>query len=260
MRIYANAEQYFDKAINIYLSLSEVEQGKSYVFDRITATIDLLNVYQKEMEITTGNSSYKNKAVTLLKNAEQWNEQYPNSYDYNHNKSRLKEFDSVFKNGDSKSLIPGDYLDDIENKLNGLLTNDKDTLNIVPRLEKIINELEVSYKKNSHNEKLNSVLAHAYGNLSWCYIFRKQFSKTLESAKRGLAIDSTQVWIYSNLALGYLSQGKLHEAEEIYAKYKDFGFDDQRDFKDVFIDDLHTLREANIIFPNMREAEDFLLR
>ena len=131
---------------------------------------------------------------------------------------------------------------------------------MVPRLEKIINELEVSYKKNAHNEKLNSLLASAYGSLSWYYIFRKQFLKTLESAKRGLAIDSTQTWIYSNLAIGYLSQGKLHEAEQIYAKYKDLGFDDQRSFKDAFIDDLHTLREANIIFPDMREAEDFLLR
>jgi len=260
MRIYATAEQYYDRAIDKYLSLSAAEQSESTKFDKITASIDLLNVYEKEMGTTTGNSSYKNKAVTLIKNAEQWNEKDPDSYNYDYNKTQLKEFDAAFKNGDSKSIIPGDYLDDIENQLSGILTNNKDTLNMVPRLEKIINELEVSYKKNSHNEKLNSLLASAYGSLSWYYIFRKQFLKTLESAKRGLAIDSTQTWIYSNLAIGYLSQGKLHEAEQIYAKYKDLGFDDQRSFKDAFIDDLHTLREANIIFPDMREAEDFLLR
>ena len=260
MRIYANAEEYFNRAINNYSLLSEDEQNKSYEFDRISATIDLLNVYQKEMETTAGSSSYKNKAIPLLKNAEQWNEREPDSYNYNFNKTRLEEFESVFKNGDSKAIIQGDYLDDIENRLSGLLANDKDTINIVPRLEQIINELEVSYKKNSHNEKLNSLLANTYGSISWYYIFRKQFLKTLESAKRGLVIDSTQIWINSNLALGYLSQGKLREAEEIYAKYKDFGFDDQRSFKDVFVDDLHTLREANIILPNMREAEDFLLR
>jgi tetratricopeptide (TPR) repeat protein len=260
LRIYANTEQYFEKAIDKYLSLSAAEQSESYEFDKITASIDLLDVYQKEMGTTTGNSSFKNKAVTLLKNAEQWNEKDPDSYNHDYNKARLIEFDAAFKNGNSESIIPGDYLDDIENKLNGLLTNNKDTLNMVPHLEKIINELEVSYKKNSHNEKLNSLLSNAYGSVSWYYIFRKQFLKTLESAKRGLAIDSTQTWIYSNLAIGYLSQGKLHETEEIYAKYKDLGFDDQRSFKDAFIDDLHTLREANIIFPNMREAEDFLLR
>jgi len=107
---------------------------------------------------------------------------------------------------------------------------------------------------------VNSLLAEACGSISWYYVFKKQFSKTLDFAKRGLALDSTQTWIYSNLALGYLSQGMWPQAKKIYEEYKDFSVDPDHSYKDMFLDDLHAVREAGILFPGMREAEEFLLR
>ena len=50
------------------------------------------------------------------------------------------------------------------------------------------------------------------------------------------------------------------QAKKIYEEYKDFSVDPDRSYKDMFLDDLHALREAAITFPNMREAEEFLLK
>lgn len=257
--IYSKAEQDFNTAMQQFFSLSKEDQNSGYGFNLASTAIDLLNVYQRELEVTK-DFSYRDKAAGLISKAQQWNESDPNAYDYSYNKERLQEFDSIFKKTNLNDLkVSTTDLENIERKLKGVL-EEKDTLAVIAGLEQIIKDLEIKHKESSGNQQVNNLLAQACGSISWYYVFEKQFAKTLAYAKRGLALDSTQTWIYSNLALGYLSLGKWPETKKIYEEYKDFAVDPDHSYKDMFLDDLHALKEAGILLPNMREAEEFLLK
>ena len=253
--IYAKAEQCFNNALQQFHALSDEDKNFNFGFDIANTSVDLLRVYQKELEATK-DFSYRDKALTLISKAKQWNENEPNSYSYSYNKKLIEDFDSVFRNITTKHLkVTTIFLEDIEKKLNSLSVDDQDTSRVIAALEQIIHELEIKYKENPRHQKLNNLLSVTYGNVAWYYVFRKQFLRVIESAQRGLALDSTQTWIYSNLALGYLLQERWPEAKEIYRKYKNFG-----SLMEMFLSDIHTLREAGLIFPKMREAEEFLLQ
>ena len=58
--------------------------------------------------------------------------------------------------------------------------------------------------------------AESLGNQSYFAIFMKQYAEAEQLANEGLAVDSTQHFIYSNLAAAFLFQGKYAEAEKIY--------------------------------------------
>ena len=75
----------------------------------------------------------------------------------------------------------------------------------------------------------------------------KQYAESEHLAREGLAVDSTQHFIYSNLAAALLFQGKYAEAEKIYREYKS-------ELKDSFLDDFRQFAEAGVI-PKEREAD-----
>ena len=68
----------------------------------------------------------------------------------------------------------------------------------------------------------------------------KKNTETEQYAREGLAVDSTQHWIASNLAAALLFQGKYAEAEHIYRQYKD-------ELKEGFLDDFKQYAEAGVI-------------
>jgi energy-coupling factor transporter ATP-binding protein EcfA2 len=65
-------------------------------------------------------------------------------------------------------------------------------------------------------------LSFDYGNLSYYLLLSKNtnYSKIIEIAKRGLALDTTNDYIYTNLALAHLLNKEFKNAIEIYKKYK----------------------------------------
>jgi len=230
--MYSKAEQSFNTALEQFNALSKEDQETAYGFDIVNTSVDLLSVYQRELEATK-DFAYRDKAVKLINKARQWNEADTGSYDYSYNKTRINEFESVFKTTTTRDLkVSTVDIENIGRKLKAI-PEEKDTLTMVNGLEKIINDLESMHKENPRNQKVNSLLAEACGSIAWLYVFQKQFAKTVDFAKRGLELDSTQTWIYSNLALGYLSQGMWPQAKEIYGKYKDFLADPDHSFKDV---------------------------
>jgi predicted Zn-dependent protease len=85
------------------------------------------------------------------------------------------------------------------------------------------------------------------GNQSFFAIFMKQYAEAEQYARKGLAVDSTQLFIYTNLAAALLFQGKYGEAEAIYRQYKS-------ELKDSFLGDLKQFAEAGVI-PKEREED-----
>lgn len=90
-------------------------------------------------------------------------------------------------------------------------------------------------------------VAETLGSLSFNAIFMKKYSEAEQLAREGLAIDSIQHWIYTNLAAALLLQGRYAEADSIYRQYKD-------ELKDSFLDDFEQFKAAGVI-PKEREED-----
>jgi tetratricopeptide (TPR) repeat protein len=105
--------------------------------------------------------------------------------------------------------------------------------------------LKKMYEENP--DEVRSNYAESVGNQSWYALFMKQYAESEQLAREGLAVDSTQHFIYSNLAAALLFQGKYAEAEKIYRQYKS-------ELKDSFLDDFRQFAEAGVI-PKEREAD-----
>jgi len=105
--------------------------------------------------------------------------------------------------------------------------------------------LKKMYEENP--DEVRSNYAESVGNQSWYALFMKQYAESEQLAREGLAVDSTQHFIYSNLAAALLFQGKYAEAEKIYREYKS-------ELKDSFLDDFRQLAETGVI-PKEREAD-----
>jgi len=89
-------------------------------------------------------------------------------------------------------------------------------------------------------EQWKSGYSQVLGNQSYICLFVKQFLKSESYAREGLTVDSTQHFIYSNLASALLFQGKYKDAEKIYQQYED-------ELKDAFLDDFKQFAEAGVI-------------
>ena len=95
-------------------------------------------------------------------------------------------------------------------------------------------------------ESRRNIYAVSLGNQSYCAIFAKQYAEADLYAREGLAVDSTKHFIYTNLAVALLFQGKYAEAEAIYRQYKD-------ELKDSFLDDFKQFAEAGVIPEERKE-------
>ena len=90
-------------------------------------------------------------------------------------------------------------------------------------------------------------VALTLGNMAYMAIFTKRHAEAERLSREGLANDSTQHWIASNLAAALLFQGEYAEAEKIYRQYKD-------ELKEGFLDDFKQFAEAGVI-PKKYEAD-----
>ena len=94
---------------------------------------------------------------------------------------------------------------------------------------------------------LRSDYAGRLGSQAFYAIFMKRYQEAEQLAHEGIAVDSTQHIIYTNLAAALLFQGKYTEAEKIYRQYK-------AELKDSFLDDFRQFAEAGVI-PKECEAD-----
>lgn len=111
------------------------------------------------------------------------------------------------------------------------------------------------YRRLADNNprKYTTVLVSTLGNLSFYIIFIKKYVMAEQCAREALSIDSTQHWIYANLAAALLFQGRFDEAEQIYRQYKD-------ELKDVYLDDFKQFAEAGVIPEERKEDVERIKR
>ncbi|MEO6036950.1 MAG: hypothetical protein ABIQ93_00970, partial [Saprospiraceae bacterium] len=129
----------------------------------------------------------------------------------------------------------------------------------------IVDFTEQEFSKNPSDDGTRVRLASAYGSLAWFYLFVNKPEKSIDAAKKALQLDSSQTWVNTNLALGYLFVDQWDEAEKIYRRlYKDdwqksgFGSSKLKTFLEAFEDDLKNLRKAHIVYKDLEKAENLL--
>lgn len=91
-----------------------------------------------------------------------------------------------------------------------------------------------------------------YGNLSFCYLFIKDFQKAEESARNALQIDGTPGWIKSNLAWALFLQGRNQEAYTIFWTLSHTLNEYEETYTKTVLGTLETLEQAGIIPPRIR--------
>ena len=94
-------------------------------------------------------------------------------------------------------------------------------------------------------ENYQEAYVKVLGNQSFQCIFVGQLEKSEQYAIEALTIDPLQQWIFANLAVAQLFQGKYAEAEEIYRLFKN-------DLKDIFLQNLQDFETSGVIPKNSK--------
>jgi len=116
-------------------------------------------------------------------------------------------------------------------------------------------DYEQAINMSNQSLQVNPQDVDSHGNLSFYYLFVKDYEKAEQSAITGLSIDSTKVWIKANLATAMLLQNRYKEAEKIFLELKGKTcFDsDGRTCVEAWLDDFERLEKANAIPEHQKE-------
>jgi tetratricopeptide (TPR) repeat protein len=95
-------------------------------------------------------------------------------------------------------------------------------------------------------------LAQNYGNLSWCYLFTKEYSQSEQSAHRALELDSIN-FSKTNLAHALLFQNRFSEAEAIYKELSQTVYTENKTYTPALLDDFNKLEKAGVIPEERKE-------
>ena len=87
----------------------------------------------------------------------------------------------------------------------------------------------------------------AYGNMSFVLICKKEYKYAEQIARTGIALDSLEIWLKTNLAAALLFQGKYNEAKDIYQELI------STPYKDVCLTDFDAFEKAGAIPENRKE-------
>ncbi len=100
-------------------------------------------------------------------------------------------------------------------------------------------------------------LASLHGNHAYFLLFARQFQTAETAANQGLSLDSSQTWIYTNLAHALMLEGQVDEARTLYAKYVGTLLNDGRLWEDAVIEDFELLRKAGLSHDLMNEVLEY---
>jgi len=124
----------------------------------------------------------------------------------------------------------------------------------------IINSLEKENISHSDFLKVRTFLSDyfiACNNRSLALLYDGKFKEALFYAKKGYEIDSTEIIIYTKLALAYLLNEEYEKAEVIILKHRDEIVNNML-FKDYILEKLKELESKDITHPNFEKVRALL--
>jgi cation transport regulator ChaC len=101
------------------------------------------------------------------------------------------------------------------------------------------------------NDKILSVAVLAYGSLSWEALFAKNYALAERVALRCLELDKTQEWVLTNLGHSQLLRGQYDNAKTTYGKLKGKKNNENKDYKQVLLNDMNELAAEGITHKDM---------
>ena len=155
---------------------------------------------------------------------------------------------------DLAKVNPEAYLPDVAMTLNNLACLQSDLHQYDNAEENYAEALEFYRDLAKVNpEAYRMHYAIVLGCMPYMYILKREFVKAELCACDGIEVDSTQTFIYSNLASSLLMQGKHGEAEKLYLLYKN-------ELRDAYLDDFREFEENGIIPDEYREDVEKIKR
>jgi CHAT domain-containing protein/Flp pilus assembly protein TadD len=134
------------------------------------------------------------------------------------------------------------------------LANTYSKISDYPAAIRIVTEnIELIERHNEHFENYSSDLAGQYGNLSWYYIFAKDYPAAEQAVQKALSIDSTKTWVKTNLAHVLLFQGKTQEAGTVYSELAQTVYHDNDTYAPTILEDFELLEKAQAIPQNAQK-------
>ena len=97
-----------------------------------------------------------------------------------------------------------------------------------------------------------------YFNLSWYALFVEKPQEAIEAAKKSLELAPEKTGVYTNLALGYVLNKQYELAKPIYLEWKDKKYDNERTWKEVFLQDIADLEAAGIKHKDFKKVRELL--
>ena len=265
-RQYNLALEPYTHALKIYRSLNEVNP-EAYLPDLATTLNNLailqydLHQYDKAEENYTealnirrdlanvNPETYLPNVATTLNNLAVL--QY-NLHQYDKAEENYTEALRIYR--DLANVNPEAYLPDVATTLNNLANLQSDLHQYDKAEENYTEALRIYRDLAEVNPDAYRIhYAIVLGCISYMYILKREFIKAELCARDGIRVDSTQTFIYSNLASSLLMQGKYDEAERLYLLYKN-------ELRDAFLDDFIKFEEIGIIPEEYREDVEKIKR
>ncbi|MGD0694448.1 MAG: tetratricopeptide repeat protein [Terriglobia bacterium] len=97
-----------------------------------------------------------------------------------------------------------------------------------------------------------------YLRLSWYALFNRDFGGAIAYANKGIEIDPANLWIYTNLAHGFLLTNQFERATQIYTRYKGIKLSSGSYWEEALLKDFQDLEDAGIVHPQMNAVKVLL--
>jgi len=249
------AKKAYEEALMIRRQLA----GKNpRAYNLAVAMTDInIGLFYEQMLKRTGDMSLKSAGLELMQDAEQrlaiFPDAHPRVQQYGPYIKRLTQFFNDFDEGAfqlQKQIEPLRALETANE-------TERDPHQKVQRQQEILSVLSEIEKTMPGNPEVANLIAARYGSLAWYQLFVRQFAEAEQSARAGLAKDPGEEWIYTNLALALLYQGKWEAAKQVYETLKDQPYGDGT-YRTTFLEDLDALEKEGITHPDVAKARSLL--
>jgi tetratricopeptide (TPR) repeat protein len=125
--------------------------------------------------------------------------------------------------------------------------------------KQLLELLQSLLANNPENKDLRVYTAGAQGSLAWYLLFTNAFKEAESSARQALDLAPQEAeWVYSNLALALLHQGRYKDAEAIFRRFKGKPYDEERSWTEVFLADFEEMEQAGIRHKDVERIKKML--